>query len=253
MLNKRDFLTVSLVLLSAVFLMGMTGESLIPVPGNLNKGGAAAVQGQCDVQDSPYYKVPDFYNMRSSGSLTLLEHYKTYQQSQEYTCGPAAALTVVNYFQGMPQEDEMQIAKIMGTGTVTSSHPGTNTAGMVKYFKKLGWEVHSCLSDPTPKDYPAFKAFVLKNLQNQVPIMVENVDWGGHWRVIIGLDTMGDQNDDNDVLIMVDPYDVTDHKQDGYNIVPLERFYYMWFDAHLFKESEREKQWLTARPPVAKK
>ena len=251
MFNKKNYVIFSVCMLSAAFLLGMAGEQIIPVPFSLDRGGAAAVQGQVDVKDSPYYKAPDFYHQKSGGSLTLLEHYKTYQQSMDHTCGPAAALTVVTHFKGAPLEDEQQIAKIMGTGTVTSSHPGTNTAGMVKYFKQLGWEVHSYLSDPTPKDLAAFKAFVLKNLHNNVPIMVENIDWGGHWRVIIGLDSMGDDNDGNDVLIMVDPYDTTDHCQDGYNIVPMERFFYMWFDAHLFKESERDKQWLTAQPPKA--
>ena len=79
--------------------------------------------------------------------------------------------------------------------------------------------------------------------------MVENVDWGGHWRVIIGYDDMGDKQDGNDVLIMADPSDTTDHLQDGYGIVPAERFFHMWFDAHLFNKGEQEKQWLTAEPP----
>ena len=53
----------------------------------------------------------------------------------------------------------------------------------------------------------------------------------------------------NDVLILADPYDTTDHNQDGYNIVSASRFYYMWFDARLFREKEKERQWLTAVPP----
>ena len=60
---------------------------------------------------------------------------------------------------------------------------------------------------------------------------------------------MGDAEDGNDVLIVADPYDTTDHLQDGYGIVPAERFFYMWFDAHLFQKGEQEQQWLTAEPP----
>lgn len=78
---------------------------------------------------------------------------------------------------------------------------------------------------------------------------MENVDWGGHWRVIIGFDTMGDDQDANDVLILADPYDTTDHRQDGYGIVPAQRFYYMWFDAQLFRKGEQRRQWVTAVPP----
>jgi hypothetical protein len=36
-------------------------------------------------------------------------------------------------------------------------------------------------------------------------------DWGGHWQVIIGYDTMGTEVEQDDVLIVADPYDTTDH------------------------------------------
>lgn len=34
----------------------------------------------------------------------------------------------------------------------------------------------------------------------------------------------------NNILILVDPYDTSDHRQDGYSIAPLERFFYSWKD-----------------------
>ena len=80
--------------------------------------------------------------------------------------------------------------------------------------------------------------------------MVENVDWGGHWRIIIGYDTMGtDDITSSDVLIMADPYDTADHLQDGYVVVPAEKFFYMRFDSHLFAAGDRKQQWLAAEPP----
>jgi hypothetical protein len=127
--------------------------------------------------------------------------------------------------------------------------PGTNTRGMSRYFEKKGWTVKNSLKHGSPETYEDFIKFVDENLKQGVPIMVENVDWGGHWRVIIGHDTMGDSNGMNDVLIVADPYDTTDHSHDGYNIISATRFYYMWFDAHLFREKEKERQWLTAVPP----
>ena len=74
------------------------------------------------------------------------------------------------------------------------------------------------------------------------------MDWGGHWRVIIGYDTMGTEHKSDDVLIVADPFDTTDHLQDGYGIVPAERFFYMWFDHQLYSRSEQQRQWLTAKP-----
>ena len=212
-------------------------------------GGPYAVLHQADVKDSPYFKHVDVYNLRNGGSLTILEQYRTTQQHTEYTCGPAAAWTVTTHFLGTAPDDEMAIAKIMGTHTAAMQDPGTNTRAMSRYFEQKGWIVHNALKDGSPKDFKAFRAFVLKNLRAGTPIMVENIDWGGHWRVIIGYDTMGDDQDANDVLILADPYDTTDHLQDGYGLVPAQRFYYMWFDAHLFKKGEQERQWVTAVPP----
>ena len=65
-------------------------------------------------------------------------------------------------------------------------------------------------------------------LKKGIPVMVAWNDWGGHWQVIIGYDTMGTETTQDDVLIVADSYDTTDHNQDGYGIYPAERFYYNW-------------------------
>ena len=211
--------------------------------------GPAAAPHKYDVADSPYFKFVDVYNLKSGGSLLLLEKYKTKQQETGYTCGPAAAFTVAQYFLGTVPESEKEIAKIMGTHPAGAKEPGTNTRGMSRYFEEKGWIVKNSLKDGSPKTYREFLQFVDDNLKHNTPIMVENVDWGGHWRVIIGHDTLGDKEAANDVLLLADPYDTTDHLQDGYGIVSAQRFYYMWFDAQLFRENERQRQWLTAVPP----
>lgn len=212
-------------------------------------GGPAALHHKADVMQSPYYKSVDVFNMESNGSLVVIPHYKTTQQHTEYTCGPAAALTVVEHFEGKPLDSELAMAKIMETHPVGMADPGTNTRGMSRYFEQKGWTVHSSLTDGSPETYEAFVTFVNDNLKKGIPIMVENIDWGGHWRVIIGFDSMGDDMGANDVLILADPYDTTDHMQDGYNIASAQRFYYTWFDTYLFRDGEKEHQWLTAVPP----
>ena len=60
--------------------------------------------------------------------------------------------------------------------------------------------------------------------------MVDWIDWDGHWQVIIGYDNMGTEEFGDDVLVMADPYDTSDHYQDGYYTVPAERFFYMWHE-----------------------
>lgn len=238
--------------LCALVILGGTNyllnQSNAPVANAANAeqevGGAAQFVGKHDIKDSPYYAHPDFYNMQSNEHLTLLPKFATTQQVTYYTCGPAAANMVVKYYKGDIIDDELAVGKIMST----SSTVGTNTKGMVNYFDKLGWEVHSSVKDKTPDTYEDFLKFVESNLKNNTPIMVENVDWGGHWRVIIGYDTMGTEHMGDDVLIMADPFDTTDHLQDGYGIVPAERFFYMWFDHQLYPRSEQQRQWLTAKP-----
>ncbi len=182
--------------------------------------------------------------MKSDGHLLVLTHYPTIQQSTYYSCGPTAANTVVKYYRGATLHSEQEVGRIMSTSTAA----GTTAKGMAAYFTKLVWQVRSSAHDKTPDNYADFLAFVKSSLQNDTPIMVENVDWGGHWRVIIGYDSMGTAHTGDDVLLLADPFDTSDHLQDGYNIVSAERFFFMWFDAHLFQRSEQLRQWVTAKP-----
>lgn len=210
--------------------------------------GASSYNGLGNVKNSPYFAVQDFYNLHSTNTLTILSHYKTYQQTTEITCGPAAALTVLVHF-GNTSWTEKEIGKIMGIKPVI----GIDTKGMVKFFQKINWDVTSSLNSAnkdgtTFKSVKDFKSFVISNLKSNVPIMVENIDWGGHWRVIIGYDTMGTDTTADDVLILADSYDTSDHCQDGYNVNSVERFYYMWFDAQMLPKYQQHQQWLVAKP-----
>lgn len=216
--------------------------------GTSTTGGAAAHVGKHDFNNSPYFPALDFYNMKSNDHLTILSNFKTYQQTTGYTCGPAAAYMVVEHYLGKCPQSEMEIAKAMDT----NNHNGTSVKGMMSYFEKVNWEVHSSTSSKTPKNYKAFLQFVEGNLKQNNPIMVENVEWGGHWRVIIGYDNMGTEYIGDDVLILADPFDLADHNQDGYNVEPAEKFYYMWFDAQLFSSFEKKNPWLIAKPKLKK-
>ena len=92
----------------------------------------------------------------------------------------------------------------------------------------------------------SFQNFILKTIRSKTPILVENVEWGGHWRVIIGYDTMGTKSTLDDVLILEDPYDTSDHWQDGYVVNNGERLYAMWFDIPSGrKETSLNKLWIT--------
>jgi len=191
--------------------------------------------GRANHNSSPYYKHPDFYRMDNTDSRTILPHFATYQQTTDYTCGPAALLMAA-YYRGVLL-NELEIAKATGANKKT----GTSTEQMVHYLKNTGWKVRSSLTEPEI----ATLHFLKHQIKNGNPVMVEWVDWAGHWQVAIGYDDVGTPAEvSDDVLIMADPYDTSDHLQDGYAIVQADRFQSMWFDHDLLPKNQRKRQWI---------
>lgn len=261
------------LLLGVTCLMSMTTfakttkENLIPFPKGYDylASGASSYDGIGNVAKSPYFPVLDFYNMKSTDTLTLLSKFKTYQQTTEYTCGAVAGLMVLHHF-GETQYDELEIAEVMQThkdrnfsnkiefGVADErGEYGTSTSGVVHFFESIGWDVTSSLTEADESGYTfgtpeEFREFVIKNLKDKTPIMVENIDFGGHWRTIIGYDTLGTDTIADDVIIMADPYDTSDHNQDGYIYTSAERFFYMWYDSHILPEAQKYQQWVVAKP-----
>ena len=76
------------------------------------------------------------------------------------------------------------------------------------------------------------------NSKNNCLLLLESVEWGGHWITLIGYDNMGTPDTADDVLIFADPYDTTDHNQDGYGTYGAERFYYNWTMYNFFEEED---------------
>ena len=220
---------------------------VIPYPqeAETNIEGASAAQADINHKGSEYFGSPiDFYEAVSTDSRIIPKHYPTYQQTTEYTCGPAAALTVLYYY-GVQKYNEADLAREMKT----QAYPiGTNPKDMLAFFERIGWKTRSSLTHPRFEEYADFMKFVRENLSAGIPIMAENVEWGGHWRVIIGYDTMGTGSEADDVLIMADPYDTSDHQQDGYAVNSAERFFYMRFDHSMLPEDQRVQPFITAHP-----
>lgn len=253
-------------------------------------GGADSYDNGGDNPSSRYYVNPDFYSMTSDDQLTILEQFKTFNQTTEWSCGSASILMVLNHF-GFTDTSEWDIASISGCHRdldVEGSEPGTaNNPGeygtsvddMIRFFDNFDdIEVieTSYKADYTDEDLiaaddidfceadrgnlkPSFSAMSLYtsdnddasenwiedaedsyfvkwikgHLEANRPIMVEWGDWDGHWQVIIGYDNNGTPGIGDDILIFADPYDTSDHWQDGYYYYPLERWFYMWQDRNV--------------------
>ena len=73
-----------------------------------------------------------------------------------------------------------------------------------------------------------WKGLIPYLIENDIPMMIGWDEWGGHWQVIIGYDSMGTEGTQDDVLILADAYDTTDHNQDGYVVESFERLVYGW-------------------------
>ena len=118
----------------------MTEEKVISYPEKYDEllqiGGAAAFEGKTNHPQSRYYKFNDYYNMQSDETLHILTHFKTYQQTTEFTCGASCCLMVLNWF-GKENYHEMIVAELI------DSLPGTGSTveNIADFFDLIGWEV----------------------------------------------------------------------------------------------------------------
>lgn len=75
----------------------------------------------------------------------------------------------------------------------------------------IGWNVDSHAStDRRFQTVEAAEQAIIDYIDRGIPMMIDWVDWAGHWQVLIGIDTCGTDTPYDDVLIFADPYDVTD-------------------------------------------
>lgn len=263
-------------------------------------GGADSYGFTGDNPDSRYYVNLDFYNMKSDDQLTIIEKFKTVQQTTEWSCGPATVLMVLENL-GVPNQTEASLAELMGShtdldtaGAIYGSADnfgeyGTNVEQIVKGLEKVeGVKIVETSYRPVTNDgsvtltsgpdYPEVKEgnltptfsnmsmytsensatsenyveakdsyfvqWVVGHLKENHAIMVEWADWDGHWQAIIGYDNNGTPGIGDDILIFADPYDTSDHMQDGYYYYPLERWFYMWQDLSIAPKPYQLQQYV---------
>lgn len=216
-----------------------TDEMKIPYTCDLSaEDGADSVEREGDHVDSPYFSTLDYYNMESTDTLTILTHFQTQQQTSEWSCGVSSVLMVLNWYGKLGDYNEETLAAYRSNGL----EPGaTSITQMVEIFQGVGgFDVYSTL-DCGEDVYDLFTFdFIRETLAAGDPIMIGWNDWGGHWQVIIGYDTMGTETTQDDVIIVADPYDTTDHNQDGYGVYSAERFLYNFTFYNFFDEASGE-------------
>ncbi len=200
--------------------------------------GPDSVERLADHPDSPYFVHPDFYHMTSTDTLTILTGFKTIQQSSEWSCGVASALMALEWYGRRGDYNEQTLAELRPQGLT----PGpTSLSQMVDIFEGVGgFHCYSTIDAGENVSNVFTFDYIRKTLADGNPIMIGWNDWGGHWQVIIGYDDMGTQAEQDDVIIVADPYDTTDHNQDGYGIYPAQRFWYNFTFYNYFDEAAGE-------------
>lgn len=128
-----------------------------------------------------------------------------------------------------PTPDQL-ISPEDGTSEADIGNIKPTFSGMSLYASENSDDTESYVEDA--KD-SYFVQWLTGHLKAGRPIMVEWGDWDGHWVSIIGYDNMGTPSLGDDILIFADPYDTSDHWQDGYYYYPVERWFYMWKDRNV--------------------
>ena len=208
----------------------------------LGVAGPLAWNRYADYNYSPYYNFYDYYNGNGpTKTLKILKNYKTIQQSTEWTCGCTSALMVMEWFgmnKGETPKTDLSLSKARQDG----EYGPTFLSGMKQIFSGDEWVYFTaedlqdgyteesyiggyCLQAGTDPEWPGLIPYLI---DNGIPMMIGSDDWGGHWQTIIGYDDMGTPGTQDDVLILADSYDTTDHDMDGYYVKSFERLVYGW-------------------------
>ncbi len=242
--------TVSAEAAPVIDINAKRDEMKIPYSVDLSpEDGADSVERLGDHPDSPYFNRLDVYNMKSTDTLTVLSQFRTQQQTSEWSCGVSSVLMVFDWYDRLGDFNEQSLAMFREQEDKPSA---TSTRQMIQMLEGVGgFDIYSTFNVEN-KD-AVYEVFTLDYIQETLkeghPIMIGWNDWGGHWQVIIGYDTMGTETEQDDVLIVADPYDTTDHNQDGYGVYPAERFIYNFTFYDFFPEEElNDMCFIVARP-----
>ena len=208
---------------------------------NDSEYGAYSYHGEGNHLDSEYFKILDVYNMKPTKSRAILTNFKTYQQTSEYSSPCSLIIMILNYYKmDAPGERECSIDFGLNPegGCSKDNYDRTEVfnktttpifADKLKNTYHLEVQTNSDFNEEKPfENEIEFGAWVKKNINDGNIIIVLYNDWAGQYAAIIGIDDMGTEGTNDDVLILADSYDTTDHLQDGYTIWSLEKFYHLW-------------------------
>ncbi len=215
---------------------------------DLKDQGAHEVERMGDHAGSPYFSRVDFYNAEPTKTLSILRRFQTIQQTTWWSCGVSCLEMVLQHYGRRGDWNEKTLAALRSDHSAL--HKGTCLDQMIEMAQKVGGFKIESTYDYAANPDAVDAAFLRRRLRDGVPVIVGWNDWGGHWQVIIGYDDMGTDYPGDDVIIVADPFDTTDHNQDGYGVYGAERFLYnfTFFDFFGEEKGPRDRCFLALTP-----
>jgi len=219
--------------------MILTGPALIPAPSASHLTSDVKYARDNQLPGPHYYTGIDFDTLKSDNNLTVIPLKSFRQQVTNYSCGPVAAMTVMSWY-GQPVKntdaDELRVVNEMNTSDTIGTNPQQMAGWFTRNRMNATWGTGGS------------REMLRKNLRDGIPTIVEWMDWGGHWVVVVGYDTRGTETVWDDVIIFADSVDCHDDRVDGITYFNYGRFDAMWFDAHYFPEHMRNRAYVVVVP-----
>jgi predicted double-glycine peptidase len=131
-----------------------------------------------------------------------------FNQTTDYTCGPASSMSVLKYLGMSKGNSEMKLAEEMGTLTTT----GTRFWNLAKIFEQKGLKAFVKIGTTIAELRAAVR---LKQ-----PVIINLDDEGGHYVVLAGFDKSN--------IFFMDPW----YAYSSYRKWDLKKFEAHWYDSH---------------------
>ena len=154
-----------------------TEEQYIPIKEDLDDNGASEYRKKLDKINSKYFKLINIYNAKSSGSLILLEKFKTYQQTSSYSCGCASLIMAIYYLDSIIIGEHDYSIK-----AITSHTTRTLPQNLEKAIEEYGYDYESKRKGFNGDNIPSydgikFSEYIQNSLKNKEPIILLSNDW----------------------------------------------------------------------------
>lgn len=177
----------------------------------------------------------NYYDLKTIEKEKYLDlGVRGFQQTTDYTCGACALMSVLLYYDLIKLSDcnsttELKLAKQLGT-----NERGTTPEQLIKWFKEHDIDVKYGINGDLK--------LLEQSIHDGYPVMVEWIDWGGHWVILTGLyrEEMKGNYTAKDTYFFADSaiqWYANDNPL-GISSFSVGRFDSMWFDAYLFKKGD---------------